>query len=434
MADADIPGVSVAIVTNDSIALARGYGVQSLGSRRPVDTNTIFRFGSVTKQLIAASALVLAEQGKLSLDSPISTWLPTIPNGAHIALIDLLGQTSGYRDYYPLDYVDNEMGKARTVGQIIKEYSSFALTAPANTRWEYSNTNYAIAGRILERVDGQPIAQILQQRIFSPAQMSTAFYDEPMRAAPDRATGYNTYFTEPQHYDAPEAPQWLNAAAGVAGTASDLARFDIALLRHTIMRPASFSKMTADRILPNGVDTDYGLGFDVDSVNGHHIVAHGGNVIGFAASNLIDLDAGVAVVVLANSYEAPATELSREILRVVVPTLAETAAPSPAATGSTQSAQYERQIRSWLAWLGAGTAPAQLMTPDFKHLMNQLNVGRAKTAVGALGRVTSIGIDGVQPRGGLNVVAANVTFEKGRREVLFYQAPNGKVAEVFLFY
>jgi hypothetical protein len=200
------------------------------------------------------------------------------------------------------------------------------------------------------------------------------------------------------------------------------------------MRPASFSKMTTDRILPNGVDTHYGLGFAVGRVNGHHIVEHGGNVIGFAASNRIDLDAGVAVVVLANSYEAPATQLSREILSVVAPAIAQTPAPSSSATDPTQSVRYEAQIRSWIGWLGAGTAPAQLMTPDFKHLMNPLNVNRAKTAIGSLGRVASISIAGVQPRGGLNVVAANVTFEKGRRDVLFYQAPNGKVAEVFLFY
>lgn len=434
MAEAKTPGVSLAVVRNRSIVYAKGYGVRDLGSGAPVEADTVFRFGSITKQLVAAAALSLAEQDRLSLSDPLSKWLPRLPHGQEIRLDDLLVQTSGYRDYYPLDYVDLEMSQRRTIDQIIAEYARFPLTAPPRTRWEYSNTNYTIAGKIIEKASGVSLQAVLQQRVFNPAGMRDTFFDEPPRSMSNRATGYNSYFTEPQHYDVPEAPFWLNSAAAVAGTASDLARFDIALLDDRILRPASLQQMTTSRVLPNGTDTQYGLGLEVGTINGHRDVEHGGNVIGFASSNRIALDDGVAVVVLTNSYEAPASLLSARVLKALLPV----ASPQPlASTGSAPPtptyAPETKLVRDWLGWLKSGTAPRGQMTPDFAHLMDPTNTRRAQSALTALGPVASIDVRFVGPRGGLRAIVASVAFAAGSHSVVVFQAPDGKIAEVFVF-
>lgn len=434
MAEGNTPGVSLAVVRNGSIVYAKGYGVRDLTSRVPVDVGTVFRFGSITKQLVAAAALSLAEQGRLSLSDALSKWFPRLPHGQDIRLDDLLGQTSGYRDYYPLDYVDIEMSQRRTVDQIIAEYAHFPLTAPPRTRWEYSNTNYTIAGAIIEKASGASLEAVLQRRVFTPAGMHDAFYDEPLRSTSDRATGYNSYFTEPPHYDVPEASHWLNSAAAAAGTASDLARFDIALLDGKILRPASVQEMTTSRVLPNGTDTHYGLGLDIETINGHRVVEHGGNVIGFASSNRIALDDGVAVVVLTNSYEAPASRLSSRVLKALLPAGSPQPSASAVSAPPTPTLAPETQlVRDWLGWLTSGTAPHGAMTPDFARLMNPVNTQRAQSALTALGPATSIEVQAVDARGGLRVIVASVSFATGPRSVVVFQAPDGKIAEVFVF-
>jgi len=425
-----VPGVSIAIVRDGTIVYARGYGERDRSTHQDVDTQTIFRFGSVTKEVTATIVMALVERHTLATDAKISTWLPGFPHGNEVRLSDLLGQTSGYRDYYPLDYTDDEMARPRAVASIVHEYANYPLTMTPDTRWEYSNTNYTIAGEILEKVSGDAASQLLQRYITGPAGMH-AFFDEPYRTMPDRATGYNSFWTEPPHEDTPEAPQWLNTAASLAGTASDLARFDIALMRHRLINAASLREMTTARALRNGHSSNYGYGLSVGSFNGHRIVSHGGNVIGFASNNRLAPDDDTAVVVLTNCYEAPAGTISRKIMALL---LAPNAPPAPASAprGKTSGPEVAL-IRYWLEQLRNGTLPERGVTTDFAHLMNARNRARAKATLEHLGATTGVYVDGSFQRGGLAVFGGTVTFANGTRSVEVYQAPNGDVAEIFLF-
>ncbi len=426
-----VPGVSIAIERGGTIVYARGYGFRDLATKTPVDTSTIFRFGSVTKEVTATIAMALVEQHELTTDAKISTWLPDLPHGNEIRLSDLLGQTSGYRDYYPLDYTDDEMARPRIVASIISEYANAPLTMTPNTRWEYSNTNYTIAGAILQRVSGESAAQLLQQYITGPAGMTTAFFDEPYRTMPDRATGYDSYWTEPPHEDTPEAPQWLNTAASLAGTALDLARFDIALMRHRLVSEASLTEMITARTLQNGDSTNYGYGLGTSSFNGDRIVSHGGNVIGFASSNRLAPDDSTAVVVLTNCYQAPAGAISRKIMALL---LAPNATPAPLSSPSGKTTGPEvALIRYWLEQLRNGTLPDHGMTPDFRHLMNAQKRVRAKTTLERLGPPTGVYVDDTFQRGGLDVISGTLTFASGMRSVEVYRARSGDVAELFLW-
>ncbi|MGB6985929.1 MAG: serine hydrolase domain-containing protein [Candidatus Aquilonibacter sp.] len=430
MRDAQIPGVSVAIVRNNAVVFLHGYGYRDVATRARVDNNTIFRFGSVTKEFTATIAMALVEQHKLATDAMLSTWLPNLPHGDQIRLSDLLGQTSGYRDYYPLDYTDDEMAQPRSVDAIVNEYANFPLTMTPNTRWEYSNTNYTIAGTLIEKVSGESAAQLLQHYITGPAMLTNLFFDEPYRQLADRATGYNSYWTEPPHEETPEAPQWLNTAASLAGTALDLARFDIALMQHRLVSEASLREMTTARTLQNGKSTNYGYGLGTGTFDGHRIVSHGGNVIGFASSNRLAPDDETAVVVLTNCYQAPAGAIAQKIMALL---LAPNATPAPPSSPRGKATGPEvALIRSWLEQLRNGTLPNRGMTADFRHLMNAKNRARARAALENLGPTTGVHLDDSHQRGGLDVFGGTVTFANGTRSVHVYRAPNGDVAEIFL--
>src|SRR6478609_3818294 len=164
-------GMSVAIVRDGKVVLAKGYGKRSLAPEEPVETGTMFAAGSVTKQFTAACVLLLAEQGKLSVRDPVARWYPELTRAKEITLYDLMTHASGYTDYYPLDFVDRRMEKAIDPDQLLKEYAGTKLDFEPGRRWSYSNTGFVLLGRIVEKVSGKPFGEFLAERILKPLGM-----------------------------------------------------------------------------------------------------------------------------------------------------------------------------------------------------------------------------------------------------------------------
>src|SRR5437867_11004870 len=156
VADKQIIGVSVGIMQNGKVVFARGYGSADVETKRPVTTSTMFAIGSVTKQFTCSALLKLQEEHKLSLSDPVAKYFPQLRRAKDITLIDLGGHLSGYRDYYPLDYVNREMAHAATADTIIGRYATRPLDFAPRSRYSYSNTGYLILGRVIEKVSGEP--------------------------------------------------------------------------------------------------------------------------------------------------------------------------------------------------------------------------------------------------------------------------------------
>ena len=114
VADKHLVGLSVGVMHDSKVILAKGYGVRTLGSTDSVTPRTMFGIGSVTKQFTCSALMILAEEKKLSLSDPVAKYYPKLTRAKDITLLDLGGHLSGYRDYYPLDFVDNEMQKPAT--------------------------------------------------------------------------------------------------------------------------------------------------------------------------------------------------------------------------------------------------------------------------------------------------------------------------------
>src|SRR5690348_9576685 len=192
IADKHITGVSVGIMQNGKIVFARGYGLANLERRTPVTPATMFAIGSVTKQFTCSAMMMLQERKKLSIDDPIAKWYPQLTRARDITLRDLGGHLSGYRDYYPLDYVDGEMAKAEPADTIIMRYATRPLDFEPRSRWSYSNTGYLILGRVVEKVSGQPYRVFLQSHIFTPLKLTRTAY-EPAPNGSDMASGYTSF-------------------------------------------------------------------------------------------------------------------------------------------------------------------------------------------------------------------------------------------------
>jgi CubicO group peptidase (beta-lactamase class C family) len=189
LADSGAPSVSLAVVKDGHIAYVKAYG----SARLPATTASPemrYSIGSVSKQFMAGAILMLAEEGKVSLDDKVGRYLPNLTRANEITIRQLLSHTSGYQDYYPLDYVAPFMQKPVTADEILRTWAGKALDFDPGTRWQYSNTNYVAAGRIVERITGAPFATFLKARIFGPLGMTSVIDLDEKSLTESDAAGY----------------------------------------------------------------------------------------------------------------------------------------------------------------------------------------------------------------------------------------------------
>src|SRR5579872_4328779 len=145
-------GLSLAIMKDGKIVLAKGYGNSSVKNGVEVTSQTLFGAGSVTKQFTCACIFLLAEDGKLSIHDKVAKYYPKLTKANEVTLYDLMSHVSGYPDYYPLDFVDRRMAKTIALDKLIEEYAGGKLDFEPGTRWSYSNSGYIILGRVIEKV------------------------------------------------------------------------------------------------------------------------------------------------------------------------------------------------------------------------------------------------------------------------------------------
>jgi CubicO group peptidase (beta-lactamase class C family) len=307
LAESGAPSVSIAVVESGKIALEKAYGQARLEPAVDARPDMRYSIGSVSKQFLAGCVLLLVQDGKLSLDDRVSKYLPDLTRAGEVTIRELLTHTSGYQDYYPQDYVAPFMLKPVTAAQIIDQWARKPLDFDPGTRWQYSNTNYAIAGRIVEKVTGGPFFEFLSKRILQPLGMTTAINLAEQTMGPQDAAGYTRFALGPLRPAPAEGRGWLFAAGELAMTAHDLALWDISLMEHKLLTPSSIEAMTTPARLRNGTPTDYALGVGVTDADGHPKWQHGGAVSGFVSLNTVWPDRKAAVVVFANEDGSTAT-------------------------------------------------------------------------------------------------------------------------------
>jgi CubicO group peptidase (beta-lactamase class C family) len=243
---------------------------------------------------------MLAEEGKLSLDDKLVRWLPDLTRANEVTIRQILSMTSGYQDFWAEDYVMPLMLEAVTPQGILDGWARKPLDFEPGTKWQYSNTNYVIAGLIVERVSGMPLFDFLQKRVFAPLHMGTVTDTNQAPLGPGEPTRYMRYGLGPVRPAPKEGKGWMYAAGELAMTAHDLALWDISVIDRALMRPASYREMETEVLLASGAGTRYGLGVSVAMTDGRRRISHGGEVSGFTAQNNVYPDDRTAVSVLIN--------------------------------------------------------------------------------------------------------------------------------------
>lgn len=295
------PGATVIVVKDGRTVLRKAYGTADLASKTPLTPGTVLRLGSITKQFTAVAILMLADEGKLALNDPVTRFFPDYPTGGKVITVEhLLTHTSGIVSYTGKpDYVAG-MGRDRTVAQMIDGFKDDPLEFEPGTRFKYNNSGYFLLGAIIEQVSGMPYARFLETRIFAPLGMTDTAYEGFERSRAPRALGYSlrdkTY--GPSEHLSMTQPY---AAGSLVSTVDDLAKWDAAVSAGKLLSPASWKMAFTPYKLTPDTSTDYGYGWHVGTLQGTPVVDHGGGINGFRTYALRLPEQKIYVAVLANS-------------------------------------------------------------------------------------------------------------------------------------
>jgi CubicO group peptidase (beta-lactamase class C family) len=410
-------GLSVGVAQNGKMVLAKGYGLRALGGHDSVSTQTMFAIGSVTKQFTCSLTMLMAQDGKLSMGDPVAKYFPNLTRASDITLLELGQHVSGYRDYYPLDFVDREMQHDQTADSIINEYATRPLDFDPGTRWSYSNTNFLILGRVIEKVGGQNYASVLTQRILTPVGMARTQFD-PTPGGTDMASGYTTFAFGPPFAAKPEGRGWAGTAGAIWSTLTDLVTWDLALVGGKVLTSDSYLVLTTPRRLTDGRSTGYGCGDGVNDRGKAVVLEHGGAVSGFVAENIVVPATRSAVVMLANTDFASLDSLGRAIVTKLLPQ-----PDVPTISGPT--AQVAAQ--TFLTALQQGRVDRSTLADDYSAFLTPDLVAQAHKS---LRPISGVEVRGLSERGGMEV--ADIRFKTGSEVggALMYRSPDGKIQEV----
>jgi CubicO group peptidase (beta-lactamase class C family) len=423
LADTGAPSASVAVVKDGKVAYVKAYGNARLEPATPASPGMRYSIGSVSKQFLAGALLLLVQEGKLSLDDRVGRFLPSLTRANDITLRQLLSHTSGYQDYYPLDYVAPFMQEPVTAEGILERWAKKPLDFDPGSEWQYSNTNYVVAGRILEKAAGIPLMAFLESRIFRPLGMQSPIDLDANPLSSSDAAGYTRFGLGPLRAAPSEARGWLYAAGELAMTARDLAVWDQSLMEGKLLKSAALQEMMKPARLKNGAPINYALGVGISSASGHPRLEHGGAVSGFVSANAVWLDEGIAAVALTNLDGSGA---ARAIVNQIGAwLLAEKLDP--------RAAQPLEQARQVFSDLQQGRIDRSLLTSDADSYFTSQVLADAAASLKPLGTPQSFNQTSFGLRGGMTYRNFRIGFASGKSlDLSTFSTPDGKLAQYLI--
>lgn len=348
----DSPGCAVGVGRNGSAVLTRAYGMSSIELGVPIAVDSVFPAASISKQFTAMSILLLAKQGKLSLDDPVQKYVPGMPEyEAPITLRHLLNHTSGLRDGFGLE----GWASPREDGDRNDRIAWFlarqkGLNFATGSRFQYNNGAYNLLGTIVKRVSGQSLRKFAEANIFEPLGMTrTHFQDTPSDMVEGLVSGYV------QHAQGWSRGTEIPGTVGNAGlqtTVEDLLRWAQNFAEPRVGDTALIEAMLTPTTLTNGEKVDYAFGVNVGHYRGSRVIEHGGGDQGISTYLAMFPEHGLAVAVLCNSDAIPSGALETRIADIYLgnklkPIEATTSAAAPKSV-SLPANQLERET----GWYG----------------------------------------------------------------------------------
>ena len=344
------PGVSIAIVRDGKLVHSAGVGVKRAGGAEPLDGRSLFRVGSITKMVVAATAMSLVEEGKLDLDAPVTRYVPFFKRAtgfdpSTVLLRHAMSHQSGVPDEGP---VKCEVGEKAFESWFGTLHANDALWSPPGAVWDYSNPGFALTAAAIEGVTKQRFESAVASRVFAKANMTTATMDPATAMAVDHTTGHTpkgpgTYaFSEIDGYDC----EILRAAGGVIASVEDYAHLAEQFLADggAVLTPASMTAMESQVDTHEFPGQRYGFGlFTGPDWRGLRVVEHNGLVPGFTTWFTMVPDRRFAVIVFSNLDAYQPESIVRKAMELYL------AAPiTPPPTWTTPSSTWTKYLGTYV--------------------------------------------------------------------------------------
>jgi D-alanyl-D-alanine carboxypeptidase len=305
-----------------------------------------------------------------------------------------------------------------TAQEIIDAWAKKPLDFDPGTKWQYSNTNFVIAGKIVEIVTGAPLMDMLVSRIFRPLGMKSVWNSDEQKLTSVDATAYYRHALGPLRVAPKEGRGWMFAAGELAMTAHDLALWDASLIAQTVLKPESYKQMFTEVKLKDGKGTHYGLGVEVMDRDGHRSIEHSGEVSGFVSDNEVLVDEGVAVAVLTNQDAVGAASTIAQLAAPVVLTAA-------------LSAPEQQAIDIFHA-LQQGKIDRALLAPNLSDYFTPEALADFEQSLAPLGEPLSFTQAGERLRGGMTFRAFQIVYPGKKLTLTTYTYPDGKMEQFLI--
>src|SRR5277367_1696963 len=330
----DSPGCALGVVRDGEFIYKKGYGEGSLELSVPLTPESVFYMGSVSKQFTAASVVLAAEQGFLSLDDDIRKYVPELPSyGKTITLRQMLHHTSGFRDILGLLFLaGRNFEDIHPTSELLDLLSrQKALNYQPGEEFLYSNTNYFLMSVVIPRATGKPLSQFAEENIFKPLGMTqTRFYDDHSVVVPGRVPAY-----EPRN-DGGFRIDWSTnfdkiGDGGLLSSVEDLLLWDRNFYDNKLGKGTLLKEMQTQGVLNNGKQIEYGLGLEISTYRGLPIVEHGGALFGYRTELLRFPQQRFSVITLCNVGTSNPSQLSYKVADLY---LADQLSPEPSASAA----------------------------------------------------------------------------------------------------
>lgn len=421
---------SVAIVAGGKMVYDNALGLRDIAKNEPASPGTLYHIGSTTKMFTAVAVMQLVEQKKLGLDDVLAKWEPQFPNASQITVRELLMHRSGIPNYLDQALQDGQAQKPTTPQAIIAQVAKMKPLSAPGTQYSYSNTNYVILGQIVERVSGTPLHTYYREHIFMPAGMTHTYAGSAPANAPV-ATGYA--LSKGRAAQDPGDSSWYYGCGDILSTAGDLARFDIALMNGTLLRPATFAEMAA-QAKPADDGASYGLGMEVFPWGSQRLVGHHGGVPGFEADDEIIPREHFAVITLGNDFLYPTGAALVPALEAYFPADSAQAIAAIRAKQAARSASagaYTKRFTAFFSDLLDGKVDSSQLDDAMKNGLTPAAVDSLRQNLANLGQFKELEYTGQDSMSGYTRYHYLAIFAGGKQAMTFVLDQSGKIGGLF---
>lgn len=297
---ADKPGATVLIAKDDKVIYRKAFGLANLELNVPMKPDNVLELASITKQFTGVAILMLMEQGKLSLDDPLSKYITDYPKGNQVTIHHLLIHTSGVKSYTNIPEFIKMARTDMTPMELIGHFKDLPMDFEPGERYAYNNSAYILLGYIIEKVSGMSYEDFIQKNIFDKLGMNNSYYGSKSRMIPNRASGY-----QPDTQGGLRNADYLSmslpyAAGSLMSTVDDMFLWSKAIHHNTLISEKSKQLAFTNYTLNNGKHINYGYGWGINELTGSPTIEHTGGIFGYTTSGIYIPEKNIYAIALSN--------------------------------------------------------------------------------------------------------------------------------------